>query len=106
MFQCDQCSYSSSKNYNLKRHERLKHYPEQCGRGIKRKHYPEQYGKGVNNMQKKTQINSLNSDDSDMKDLENIEGTLRIDKVTLEGNTNRNFVDIAAELHNNLINPN
>ena len=33
-----------------------------------------------------------------------VEETLRIDKVTLEENTNRNFVDIAAELHNNLIN--
>ena len=47
MFQCDQCSYFSSKNYNLKRHERLKHYPKQCGGGVKRKHYPIQYEKRV-----------------------------------------------------------
>ena len=38
-----------------------------------------------------------------MEDLEKVEETLRIDKVTLEENTNRNFVDIAAELHDNLI---
>ena len=47
MFKCDQCSYLSSRKYDLKRHERLKHHPEQCGRGIKRKHYPEQCGTGI-----------------------------------------------------------
>ena len=95
MFKCDQCSYLSSRKYDLKRHERLKHYPEQCGRGIKRKHYPIQYGKGV---EKDTEedTDSVNSDDTDMEDLEE---TLRIDKVTLEENTNRNFVDITAEIY-------
>ena len=103
MFKCDQCSYSSSKNYNFKRHQRLNHYSEQCGRGIKRKHYPIQYEKGVEkNAEEDT--DSVNSDDSDMEDLEKVEETLRIDKVTLEENTNRNFIDIATELHDNLIN--
>ena len=72
MFKCDQCSYLSSRKYDLKRHERLKHYPEQCGRGIKRKHYPEQckrgikrnitlfnMEKGLKKIQKKTQIVSI-----------------------------------------------
>ena len=50
--QCDQCSYSSSRKYDLKRHERLKHYPVQNGKGVKK------------------DTDSLNSDDSDMEDLE------------------------------------
>ena len=88
MFKCDQCSYSSSIKHDLKRHERLKHYPEQCGGGIKRKHYPIQYEKGVEkNAEEDT--DSVNSDDSDMEDLEKVEETLRIGKVTLEENTNR-----------------
>ena len=95
MFKCDQCSYSSSKNYNLKRHQRLNHYSEQCGRGIKRKHYPIQYEKGVEkNAEEDT--DSVNSDDSDMEDLEKVEETLRIDKVNPEENNNRNFLDNAA----------
>ena len=28
-------------------HQRIKHYPEQRGRGIKRKHFPIQYGRRV-----------------------------------------------------------
>ena len=103
MFKCVQCSYSSSKNYNFKRHQRLNHYSEQCGRGIKRKHYPIQYGLGV---EKDTEedTDSVNSDDTDMEDLEKVEETPRIDKVTPEDNTNRNFSDIADEIHDNLIN--
>ena len=64
--------------HHLKRHERLKHYPEQCGRGIKRKHYPEQYGKAV---EKNTEedTDSVNSDDTDMEDLEKVEETPKID---------------------------
>ena len=82
---------------------RLNHYSEQCGRGIKRKHYPIQYGLGV---EKDTEedTDSVNSDDTDMEDLEKVEETPRIDKVTPEDNTNRNFSDIADEIHDNLIN--
>ena len=47
MFKCNQCSLSLSRKQDLKRHERLKHDPEQCGRGIKRKKYPEQCGSGI-----------------------------------------------------------
>ena len=116
MFKCDQCSYLSSRKYDLKRHERLKHYPEQCGRGIKRKHYPEQCGKGIKRkhypiqygkgVEKDTEedTDSVNSDDTYMEDLEKVEETPRIDKVTPEENTNRNFSDITDELHDNLIN--
>ena len=39
-----------------------------------------------------------------MEDLEKFEETSRIDKVTPEENTIRNFSDIADELHDNLIN--
>ena len=117
MFKCDQCSFSSSKRYNLKRHIKnihdnysqkekgikRNHYPEQCERSIKRKHYPIQYGLGV---EKDTEedTDSVNSDDTDMEDLENVEETPRLDKVTPEDNTNRNFSDIADEIHDNLIN--
>ena len=95
MFQCDQCSYSSCGNYNIKRHERLNHYPEQSVEGIKRKDYPIQYEKGVEkNAEEDT--DSVNSDDSDMEDSEKVEETLRIDKVTPEENKNRNFSDIAS----------
>ena len=47
---------------------------------------------------------SVKSEDTDMEDLENVEETPRIDKVTPEDNTNRNFSDIADEIHDNLIN--
>ena len=47
---------------------------------------------------------SVNSDDTDMEDLEKVEETPRIDKVTPEENNNRNFSDIANELHDNLNN--
>merc|ERR1712198_446990 len=49
-------------------------------------------------------MGSVNSDDTDMEDLEKVEETPRIDKVTPEDNTNRNFSDIADEIHDNLIN--
>ena len=39
-----------------------------------------------------------------MEDLEKIEESPRIDKVTFEENNNRNFSDIAGELHDNLNN--
>ena len=39
-----------------------------------------------------------------MEDLEKVEETPRIDKVTPEVNTNSNFSDIADKLHNILIN--
>ena len=62
MFKCDQCSFSSSRKYNLERHERLNHYPEQCGGGIKRKDYPIQCEKGVEkNAEEDT--DSVKSDD-------------------------------------------
>ena len=82
---------------------RLNHYSEQCGRGIKRKHYPIQYGLGVEKDTEEDTV-SVNSDDTDMEDLENVEETPRLDKVTPEDNTNRNFSDIADEIHDNLIN--
>ena len=82
---------------------RLNHYSEQCGRGIKRKHYPIQYGLGVEKDTEEDTV-SVNSDDTDMEDLEKVEETPRIDKVTPEDNTNRNFSDIADEIHDNLIN--
>merc|ERR1712198_704726 len=49
-------------------------------------------------------MGSVNSDDTDMEDLEKVEETPRIDKVTPDDNTNRNFSDIADEIHDNLIN--
>ena len=92
MFQYDQCSDSSSTKYDLKRHERLKQYSEQCGKGIKRKHYTIQHEKGVEkNGEEDTE--SVNGDDTDMEDLEE---TLRIDKVTFEENSNRNFADFCC----------
>ena len=39
-----------------------------------------------------------------MEDLEKVEETQRIDKVTREENNNRNFSDIADKIHDNLIN--
>ena len=39
-----------------------------------------------------------------MEDLEKLEETSRVAKVTPKENTNRNFIDIADELNNNLIN--
>ena len=87
MFKCDQCSYTSSRKYDLKGHQRLKHHPKHCGRGIKRKHYLIQYEKGVEkNAEEDT--DSVNSDDTDMEDLEKVEETSRIVKVTPEENTN------------------
>ena len=54
------------------KHERLKHYPKQCGGGIKRKDYPIQYEKGVEkNGEEDT--DGVNSDDTDMEDLEKVE---------------------------------
>ena len=43
MFKCDQCSYSSSRKYDIKRHERLKHYQKkfkwhQCSYSSSRKY--------------------------------------------------------------------
>ena len=32
----DKCSYPSSRKYDLKRHERLKHYPVQNGKGVEK----------------------------------------------------------------------
>ena len=105
MFQCDQCSYSSSRKYDLKRHERLKHYPEQCGGGIKRKHCPIHYEKGVEkNVEEDS--DSVNSDDTDIEDLEKVEESPKIEKVTPEENNNRNISNIADKLHDNLNNLN
>ena len=64
---------------------RLNHYSEQCGRGIKRKHYPIQYGLGVEKDTEEDTV-SVNSDDTDMEDLEKVEETPRIYKVTPEVN--------------------
>ena len=56
MFKCDQCSYSSSRNKNLKRHERLKHYLVQNGKGVEK--------------DTEEDTDSVKSDDTNMEDLE------------------------------------
>ena len=48
MFKCDQCSFSSSKRYNLKRHIKNIHDNySQKEKGIKRNHYPEQCERSI-----------------------------------------------------------
>ena len=56
-------------------------------------------------MKKNTEedTDSVNSDDTDMEDLEKVEETSRIDEVSPEENTNRNLVNIVAELNDKLI---
>ena len=59
--------------------------------GLKRKHNPVLYGIGY-----ETDTDSVKSDDTDMEDLDKVEGTP-------EENDNRNFPDIANELYDNFI---
>ena len=70
MFKCDQCSYSSSRNKNLKRHERLKHYLVQNGKGVEK--------------DTEEDTDSVKSDDTDVENLESVVENSNINKVSPE----------------------